>query len=144
VDTNATFDYIVFDHDIAVYLETPLSIKVDNSYIINATVKNAGLNDEFDVELLLYLDEVLINSITIPTLTVGTDQTIQYVWTPTEYRAYNFTALAPPVPLESYLDNNRKTKIAHVIDTELFDGLYIKHTFWNGIHGNSHVIHVDR
>ncbi|MBY9018869.1 MAG: hypothetical protein KGD66_08560, partial [Candidatus Lokiarchaeota archaeon] len=129
MDTNAIFDYIFFDHDIAVYLEVPLDGKVDNSYTINATVKNNGLNDEFDVELLLYLDELLINSITIPTLAVGADQTIQYAWTPTEYRAYNFTALAPPVPLESYLDNNRKTTIANVIETELFDGLYIKHTF---------------
>ena len=122
---------IPYDHDILVYLEVPLDGKVDNSYTINATVKNNGLNDEFDVELLLYLDEVLINSIIIPTLAVGTDQTIQYAWTPTEYRAYNFTALAPPVPLESYLDNNRKTIISHVIETELFDGLYIKHTFSN-------------
>ncbi|MHA1981428.1 MAG: CARDB domain-containing protein [Promethearchaeota archaeon] len=129
VDTNAIFEYIFFDHDISVYLEVPLDGKVDNSYIINATVKNIGLNDEFDVELYLYLDEVLINSIIIPTLAVGTDQTIQYDWTPTEYRAYNFTAIAPPVPLESYLDNNRKTTIAHVIETELFDGLFIKHTY---------------
>ncbi len=129
VDTNIIFDYIFLDHDIAVYLEVPLDGKVDNSFTINASVKNNGLNDEFGVELFLYLDEVLINSITIPTLAIGTDQTIQYLWTPTEYRAYNFTALALPVPLESYMDNNRKTTITHVLDTKLFDGLYIKHIF---------------
>lgn len=126
LDTNALFEYIVFDHDIKVFLDTPLSIKVNNSYIINATVKNIGLNNESNVQLLLYLDEILIDSITIPTLTVGMNQTIQYVWTPTEYRAYNFTAYSPPVPLESYLDNNRKTTLAYVIDTELFEGLYVK------------------
>ncbi|MHA1188615.1 MAG: CARDB domain-containing protein, partial [Candidatus Heimdallarchaeota archaeon] len=127
---------ITNDHDLEVDLDIPTGIEIDTSYIINATVQNIGLNDEFDVELYLYLDEVLINSITIPTLAVGTDQTIQYAWTPTEYRAYNFTALAPPVPLESYLDNNRKTTIANVIETQLFDGLYIKNIFYTFYNSN--------
>ena len=132
VNTNATFDYIVFDHDLKVSLETPISIKIDNSYTINATVKNVGLNDESNVELLLYLDEIHIGTITIPYLAVGMSQTIQYIWTPNEYRGYNFTAYAPPTAGESYVDNNRKTTIAYVIDTKLFEGLYIKHIYSEG------------
>ncbi|MHA1457952.1 MAG: ABC transporter substrate-binding protein, partial [Promethearchaeota archaeon] len=117
------------DHDLGVYLQVPISIESDTSYIINASVKNLGLSDEVDVQLFLYLDEVLVDSIIVPYLSFGASGTIQYEWTPTEYRAYNFTAIAPPVPLEPYLDNNRKTTIVDVSETELFDGLYIKHTF---------------
>jgi C1A family cysteine protease len=134
VDTNAPFEYIIFDHELKVYLETPLSNKIDETYVINATVKNNGLNDETNVELFLYLDEVPIASITIPTLSVGMEQTIQYIWTPTEYGTYNFTAYAPSVPLESYVENNRKTTFVYLFETELFDGLYIKHIFSQGIY----------
>jgi hypothetical protein len=56
-------------------------------------------------------------------------QTIQYYWTPTEYRSYNLTAFAPAVSAETYVENNRKTIIRYIINTKLFDGLYIKHTF---------------
>jgi hypothetical protein len=129
VDTNANFDYIFFDHDIKVSLDVPSNIKVNNSYIVNATVKNIGLYPEVDVELFLYLDESLINSTIIPNLGTGMSQSIQYIWTPTEYGAYNFTAIAPAVPVESFIDNNRITKIIYITDTKLFDGLYIKHIF---------------
>jgi len=129
VDTNANFDYIVYDHEIKVYLDVPSTVKVNNSYIINATVKNNGLYPEVGVELFLYLDELLINSTTIPSLGTGMSQSIQYTWTPIEYRAYNFTAIAPAVPSESFLDNNRITKIIYIINTKLFDGLYVKHIF---------------
>ncbi len=117
------------DHDLEVDLDFPIvGFEIDTSYKINATVRNIGLNPEVDVELYLYLDDVIVDSLTVPTLAVGMDQTIEYDWTPTEYRAYNFTALALPVPLESSIDNNRETKIVNVVETQLFDGLYIKHS----------------
>ncbi|MFX1401758.1 MAG: CARDB domain-containing protein [Promethearchaeota archaeon] len=132
IDTNAPFEYIIFDHELKVYLETPISHKIDETYLINATVKNNGLNDETNVELFLYLDELLVASITIPTLSVGMEQTIQYIWTPTEYGTYNFTAYAPAVPLESYIENNKKTTFVYLFETALFDGLYIEHIFSQG------------
>ncbi|MFX0008806.1 MAG: CARDB domain-containing protein [Candidatus Hermodarchaeota archaeon] len=128
-DTNAPFEYIIFDHDISVYLETPLNPKIGNTYLINATMKNIGLYDESDVNLSLYLDDMLIDSLIISNFLLGTNETIQFMWMPTEYRAYNFSAIVIPVPLESYEDNNRKTTIVYIIDTELFDGLYIKHIY---------------
>ncbi|MFX1496914.1 MAG: ABC transporter substrate-binding protein [Promethearchaeota archaeon] len=129
VDTNANFKYIVFDHEIKVFLDIPSIVEANNSYVITATVINNGLYSEADVELFLYLDKILVNSTIIPSLGVGMSQSIEYIWTPTEYRAYNFTAIAPAVPLESYLDNNRITNIIYIIETKLFDGLYIKHIF---------------
>jgi len=129
IDTNANFLYITFDHEITVTLDIPLIVELNSTYLINATVTNNGLNDELGVELFLYLNEMLINSTTITTLTVGMSQTIQYYWTPTEYRAYNFTTLAPAVPAEAYIENNRKIIIKYIINTKIFDSLYIKHTF---------------
>lgn len=129
IDTNANFQYIIYDHEIIVTLDVPSIVELDNTYLINATVENNGLYDELGVSLFLYIDTILVNSTTIANLMVGTSQTIQYLWTPTEYRAYNFTAIAPAVPSESYTDNNRKTIYRYIIDTKLFDGLFIKHQF---------------
>jgi peptide/nickel transport system substrate-binding protein len=129
VDTNANFTYITFDHEIKVTLDVPSVVELDSTYLINATVQNNGLYDESGVEIFLYLDSILVNSITITNLAIGMSQTIQYLWTPTEYRAYNFTAIAPSVPSESYTDNNRITIYRYLIATKLFDGLFIKHDF---------------
>ncbi|TKJ27479.1 MAG: hypothetical protein CEE42_02145 [Promethearchaeota archaeon Loki_b31] len=127
IDTNVEFTYITFDHELKVSLDVPTNPKIDQTYIINATVTNNGLNDEYDVDLLLYLDDVLVDSITISSLPVGASETVNYMWTPTEYKTYNFTAYAPPVPDESYIDNNIKTKLIPIRDIELFDGMYIDH-----------------
>ena len=91
---------IPLDHDLEVSIDLPTSINVNTSYIVSASVKNIGLNTESGVELYFYLDEVLINSTIIPSLAVGQNASIQYNWTPSEYRSYNFTAYAPPVSLE--------------------------------------------
>ena len=65
VDTNVQFTYVPQDHDLSVSLEVPSSPEVGELYTINATVFNNGLNDEYDVDLLLYLDEAIVDSITI-------------------------------------------------------------------------------
>ncbi|MFX1588871.1 MAG: CARDB domain-containing protein [Promethearchaeota archaeon] len=131
-DFSILFNLEPIEHDLRVSLDTPLAIKVDNSYIVNATVENVGLNEELNVELFLYLDEIFLDSITIPNLTAGMSQTIQYIWIPTEYRDYNFTTYVPSVPLELNQLNNRETVIVYVIDTKLFEGLYIKHLSTEG------------
>ena len=129
IDTNANFTYITFDHEIKVTLDVPSEVEIDSTYLINATVQNNGLYDELGVNLFLYLDTILVNSTVIANLTVGMSQTIQYLWTPTEYRAYNFTAIAPTVSSESYTDNNRINIYRYIIETKLFEGLFIKHNF---------------
>jgi C1A family cysteine protease len=131
-DTNAPIEYINLEHDLIVYLETPIIDSMDKIYGISATVKNNGLYDETDVWLYLYLDGGLVQSLYIPTLTVGMEQTLEIGWTPGEYATYNFTAYAPAVPFETYTDNNRRTNLIYFIETQLFDGLYIKHNYSEG------------
>ncbi len=67
-----------------------------------------GLNDESSIELYLYLDGLVVNSATYPTLSAGTSETIDYLWTPMTYDTFNFTVFAPPVGGEYSEDNNFK------------------------------------
>ncbi len=119
----------VLDHDLSVSLEVPSSPDIGNMYSVNATVFNDGDYDELNVELFLYLDTVLVDSTTIPTLPIGASETINYMWTPPDYGTYNFTAYSPPVPGETFTGNNFVTEIIQIVDTELFDGMYIEHIF---------------
>jgi len=105
---------LYFEHDLSVSLEAPINPEIGNSYMINATVNNTGGYDEYDVELLLYLDDIIVESTTISSLPVGVSETINYMWTPTEYKTYNFTAYAPPVPDETYIGNNIATELIRI------------------------------
>jgi len=129
IDTNVEFTYISFDHEISVSLEVPTNPEIGNTYTINATVINNGENDEINVDLFLYLDEVIVNSITISSLPIGASETINYMWTPTEYKTYNFTAYAPPVLGETHIENNIATELIPIVDTKLFDGMLTDYTF---------------
>ncbi|MCG3220366.1 MAG: S8 family serine peptidase, partial [Candidatus Heimdallarchaeota archaeon] len=53
------------DHELIVYLEAPAFGPKDVEYIINATVENGGKNNETDVEFELYLNDILVDSVTI-------------------------------------------------------------------------------
>jgi hypothetical protein len=136
VDTNVEFTYITFDHELKVSLEVPTNPKINQTYVINATVTNNGKNDETNVELFLYLDDILVDSITISSLTVGASETINYTWTPTEYETYNFTAYAPPVFDEGFINNNIVTELIPIVDSKLFEGMYIEHIYTES--GSSH------
>jgi branched-chain amino acid transport system substrate-binding protein len=124
------------DHELVVYLEVPYSVKINCSYKINATVQNQGLNDEYDVQLLLYLDGIVVDSTLVPLLPVAGSVTVNYEWKPTNYGNFNFKVYAPPVLGELNLGNNINISLLYV--SELFDGLYIKHTLITG--GESPVV----
>jgi archaellum component FlaF (FlaF/FlaG flagellin family) len=97
---------IQYEHDLAVSLAVPASLKLGDSTMIKATVKNRGLNNETDVELYLLINGTVVNSATIPELLVGESYTITYLWTPTIIATYNITAYAPPVTGEEFTANN--------------------------------------
>ncbi|MFX1392388.1 MAG: CARDB domain-containing protein [Promethearchaeota archaeon] len=115
---HAHCSFNVPDHELKVLLELPSNPEKDTSYTINATVTNLGINTETDVELYLYLDEDEVNSATFPSLLPGAEEIINYLWTPDEYKCYNITAYAPPVPSEFYEINNfisQKVRV-HIIN----------------------------
>ncbi len=135
---NGTFrwsstDYYIYDfvftnafgvaHDLDVSLEVPDTPKIFETFTISATATNTGENAETGVDLYLYLDNVIVDSITDYSLSIGENATINYEWTPTEMKLYNFTAYAPPVSGESYFDNNYATEIINsYINYTMFPG----------------------
>ncbi len=129
VQTNATINKIIFDHDLRVSLDVPTYCEIDNTYTINATVINTGINDESNVDLFLYLDGVLVDSIHISSFPSGSSQIINYLWTPTNYGEYNFTAYAPAVIGETYTIDNMITELLPIHKLILFDGMFINYTF---------------
>ncbi len=112
---------------------------INNNYIINATVINNGINDELDVDLFLYLDNVLVVSIPISYLPIGTSETINYLWTPTEYGTYNFTAYAPPIPGESLIQDNIVTELILISEMIFFDDFESGLSKWDAITGLWHL-----
>ncbi|MFX0069692.1 MAG: C25 family cysteine peptidase [Candidatus Hermodarchaeota archaeon] len=102
------------DHDLEVSLEIPTDPVISETYTINATVFNSGIEDMSDIELYLYCDNSIVEDIDIPILMAGDNETINYDWTPQQYGSFNFTAIVPPKPEEFYLSNNRVTKFAIV------------------------------
>jgi len=132
VDTNADFNFTV-DHELGVSSEIPMFCEIGKTYQINVTITNYGLNEEFNIDLFLYLDGITVISITFPNLPVSFNETITYDWTPIEHGVYNFTAYTPPLSDESFLDNNYATKIIPLHRIHLFDGMSINYlsTFGN-------------
>ncbi|MFW9872922.1 MAG: CARDB domain-containing protein [Candidatus Thorarchaeota archaeon] len=127
--TNVLFNRLVFDHDLRVNLGTPSYCEIYNTYTISATIINTGTNDETGVDLFLYLDGVIIDSVHISSLASGSSQTIDYSWTPMNYGVYNFSAYAPPVVGETYTSDNTKIKIIHLHKITLFDGMFLNYSF---------------
>jgi len=120
---------VVIPHDLRVSLEVPEFPTISNTYSINATIINTGTSDESDVDLFFYLDGILIDSIHISNFPSGSSQTINYLWTPTDYGDYSFKAYAPPVIGESYTMDNLELKLVPLHKIILFDGLILNYTF---------------
>ncbi len=108
---NAVISYPILDHDIHVFLQAPTTPEFNITYVINATVVNTGINAEANVDLILYLNGVVINSTSLSTLPVGANKTISYEWKPIVYKTYNFTCYSPPIPGETIFVNNIATKL---------------------------------
>jgi len=108
---NAIISSSLLKHDLSVSLQVPSSPDIGSTYFINATVFNTGINVETDVDLLLYLNGAIVSSTTISSFPVGANETINYTWNPINYREYNFTAYAPPVPNETIIVNNMVTEL---------------------------------
>jgi len=93
-------------HDLTVALEAPTRLKPGESVLLNATVFNAGLSNETDAEIELFVDNALVGSATVAQLMVDSSHTISYLWTPTVQGVSNITAYTPPVTGEVSTEDN--------------------------------------
>jgi hypothetical protein len=106
---------IPVEHDLSVSLEAPVILNSGTSTLLNATVRNRGLNTETDVQLYLLVNGTQIGSVVIPQLPVGAFYTLNYNFSPSgRNEKYNVTAYAPPMPNENVTTNNFVTRIITV------------------------------
>jgi thermitase len=100
-------------HGLEVSLQCRLHIDPGQSLTVNATVTNVGLNDETDVQLLLFSNDSPLTNLTVPALPSGESATLSYLWTP-PMGTYNVTAYAPPLPGEDDTFDNVKSTLLRV------------------------------
>ncbi|MFW9987178.1 MAG: C1 family peptidase [Candidatus Odinarchaeota archaeon] len=133
-------DFTNLDHNLHVVLEVPSFPQLFDTYIINATVINTGIFDESAVSIFLYLDGEVVNSTTTSMLLVDANMTINFTWNPFEVELYNFTAYAPPVSGESFIQNNIDTKIVSILNnrTIFYDDFESGLSKWESITGLWH------
>ena len=104
-----------FEHDLAVSLYAPTFLEPYDSVVLNATVRNRGLNNETDVQLFLLVNSTQVSSVVIPQLPVGAIYTLNYNFSSSgRNEKYNVTAYAPPMPDENATSNNFVTRILTV------------------------------
>ena len=105
---------IHYQHELMVSLQAPTFLEPSDSTMLNATVRNAGIDNEADINLQILINSTLVENITIPLLVNGTSQTINHLWTPTIIGKYNITVYAPPVSGENITSNNVYSKLVPV------------------------------
>jgi hypothetical protein len=103
-----------YEHELAVSLQTPTFLEPGASSMLNATVKNIGINDESDVYLQLSINGTVVTNVTISLLSIGASYTLNYLWTPNLAGKYNVTAYAPPISGENMTANNIYSKLVPV------------------------------
>ncbi len=113
---SATITVLVRDpHDLAVSLETPASMDLSESALLNVTAYNVGLNTEYDVVLLLIIDGTLVDGLTIPELKNNSSSKISYSFTaPAAKTTLNVTAFVSPAQGEVTVANNVATEMVGV------------------------------
>ncbi|MFW9794371.1 MAG: CARDB domain-containing protein, partial [Candidatus Thorarchaeota archaeon] len=108
-------DFEIPDHDLSITLDAPQQSSPNETVVLNVTVRNNGLYDESGVIARLLIDDIEVDSLTVPVLQNGTAATFQYLWTPEAESIYNVTAVVDPVPGEDSYENNVNTKLVAVI-----------------------------
>jgi len=104
------------EHDIGVSrVQAPAFTLSGAPATINATVYNAGGNNESSVEVRLLLNGTTVDFTTISQLSSAENRVVNFSWTaPGTPGIYNLTLYAPPVPGENLTSNNRAYRWAAV------------------------------
>jgi len=115
-DLAILFSTVSPDHELKVQVEDISNTPIDEPILVNATVSNRGTNEEYGVELQLWIDDSLVNTEIYSTLSVDESQILQYLWTPSIIGTSNITAYAVPVTDEYLLSNNVDSTFPNVFD----------------------------
>ncbi|MEE9507034.1 MAG: thrombospondin type 3 repeat-containing protein, partial [Thermoplasmata archaeon] len=112
------YNPISVDHDVAVAsLDIPDVVERTETYYVNTTIWNLGLNDEFSITVNFTIDGILQDSRFIPALPTLTSQNVSFMWTPMVSNDYLLEVDASFVPNENITTNNAANKTVSVVDT---------------------------
>ncbi|MFH1101153.1 MAG: C25 family cysteine peptidase [Methanobacteriota archaeon] len=111
------------EHDIGIStLNLPNQVKPQDVFHINVTLSNNGLNDEYNVQVNLLVDEQTINTVVIPVLQENTHNFVDLEWITPSAGIYEVTVnVSIPGVVEHDYRNNEVTKQVKV-------GVYNKDT----------------
>ncbi|MGQ9565352.1 MAG: S8 family serine peptidase [Candidatus Bathyarchaeales archaeon] len=108
------------EHELSVSLEAPPVLFPDSTIWLNATVRNDGLQDEYDIDLYLLVYDMTRNitnlfiSKHISPLPADSSSTLSNPWNPTQEGLYNVTAYSPLIIGEEFAANNKATVLVTV------------------------------
>ena len=103
---------VVFEHDIAVTnLQASDFLEPGDTTLVNATIRNIGLNNETNIVVNFTVDGVMLDTTTIPFLQNGTSTPVSFSWTaPVAEGTYRVGIEAALVPDENVTTNNNVSK----------------------------------
>jgi hypothetical protein len=105
---------IGYEHELEVALESPASISLDETALINVTIYNFGRVEEIDVRYEILINGSIVCSGTISKLNNCSSSILSYLWAPIQKGMYNVTAYVYPVPGENIITNNVESKEVEV------------------------------
>jgi hypothetical protein len=107
------------DHDLAVSKVTaPVYVLVGANVSIHATVRNLGSSDEYDLLVTLSVNGTVIDTRVISSLQSSEGWNVSFTWSTDSVGTYEIQVEVQPVSGETYLDNNRKTKVVRVVSQQ--------------------------
>ncbi|MFH0816461.1 MAG: C25 family cysteine peptidase [Methanobacteriota archaeon] len=102
-------DRSVQDHDVTVTdITAPTNSRPGAKITVNATIYNAGTNDESDIDIYLSVNGVVDNSTAVASVQKGMHATVCFDWTAPGLGEYEIELDVSPVPGESITKNNRR------------------------------------
>ncbi|MFQ5909875.1 MAG: DUF4350 domain-containing protein [Thermoplasmata archaeon] len=109
------------DHDIAVsYYQLPRYVQPNDNVTIDVDIRNAGLNNETNIEVNFTIDGVVSDQRYISFMTPDQIDTLTFYWVPTMEKVYDICVQVTPVPNENITMNNNVCKSVNVRKVKAF------------------------
>jgi thermitase len=93
----------------------PSCAMLNEAAAFTLTVANRGAQDETDAEVRLVVNDTVVDSTVIASLSCYTSSSIMLSWTPTETGTYNVTYIVTPSSGETDLSNNELSAVYTVV-----------------------------
>jgi len=106
---------VLLPHDLTVKnMVAPRHVLPGEEATVSAQVKNTGMNDESDIDIVFCVDGTELERRTIPLLGSGEFTTESFSWTTDSEAIYDLSICAEPVEDEDFVVNNQRNAFLNV------------------------------